>query len=137
MKKVVSFLIIFAMMLPLQNLQAYSQKKLIAKVDIEDAAPEGATALLYKLNKGCLIEYTEFYETGKHQYNYVFNHIGLISASQIRFDYANGGLSNPNNKSIKIAQQEKIYLNVKNQYIVAELNRLKHEFNLKQVSICQ
>lgn len=60
-------------LLPIAN--ANTNKKLIAKVTIENAAPEGASALLYKTNKGCLIEYTEYYETGKQQHNYVFNQV--------------------------------------------------------------
>lgn len=133
MRKILILLSCIAL-LPIAN--ANTNKKLIAKVTIENAAPEGASALLYKTNKGCLIEYTEYYETGKQQHNYVFNQVGLISASQIRFDYANGGLSNPSNKTIQIAKQEKVFLDAKNEYIIMELNRLKHEFKPKHLNLC-
>lgn len=134
MKRFMMFLSLVMVMMPVAY--ANTAKTVLAKAEVEAAAPEGAFAVLYKTDKGCLIEYTEYYETGKQQYNYVFNKIGLISAAQIKFYYANGGLSNPKNKSIKVSKQEKTYIDIKNTYVMLEFEDLKHKFRKEKLNAC-
>lgn len=134
MKKFMVFLSLAMVMV--SSPVAYANKTLLAKVEMNGVAPEGGAAILYKTHKGCLIEYTQYYETGKQQYNYVFNKIGLVSASEIRFYYANGGLSNPENKSIKIAKQEKVFLDIKDEYTILDFKALKQKFRQSKLKDC-
>ncbi|GAA5000128.1 hypothetical protein GCM10023206_01490 [Acinetobacter puyangensis] len=84
--------------------------QLVQKIENLQAVPasDSNDAKLYQLDKGCAIEFTGFYETGKATETWSFQGKQLLSAKSVISTYVDHGLNQTNNfdQPIKIASQQ-------------------------------
>lgn len=105
-----------------------------------DAFPssEGNQAKLLKTKKGCQIEFTAFYETGKATEYWSFKDRQLLSARTVISHYADGGLTNPQNlpSEIKIDQSKENVFDIRSETTQKNFQNLLAPFSQTHLQQC-
>lgn len=140
MKKLAVLMSVLAIFFPFNTGFAIpNTQKTLAKLENLDDYPstEGNEAILSKTKTGCALNLTVYGESGQLQDVYHFKGNRLLSAYKIETSYQNGGLSNPQNKTVKFNKPTKTVLNVKESQTIQAFHALKAQFPQASLALCQ